>query len=491
MRFVVAFFPLLTWAVWVGIITLFPFDFGTSAGRGFFELSLARQIDDIPLNVLLFVPLGAWLHAHGRSRSLGLKSFLILACVTGSLGSAFVEYLQLFLPSRFPSVVDIVSNTSGALVGVYLHRRWADSVDDAVTRLRNWTSGAYVVSVMAVVVLSALVISGVLQAQTRLSNWDLSYPLLVGNEQTGGRPWRGRVYSIELTDAATPPDSLQGFADGGSIVMSGNKIANFDLSGAEPYRDTTGHLSNLTRAGDSPSHSTQVAPISKYSWLRTEDAATSSARRLRESNAFSLRVRCATEDVSQDGPARIVSNSIDAGHRNLTLGQAGRYLALRVRSPHTGENAFNPEMRIPNVFSDSGLRDILVTYDGAAAWVAVAKSGQVQHFELSPGSSLVAATSSQVFPHELQRYKLAYLACLFLPPGMLVYSLCRGWRNQLAWSGFWVVGFTLLLEATLVHVSGRPFESKSVATTAAIGTLVFLAALLIPWGLTRAPRVSG
>ena len=65
MRFAASLFPLLVWIIWVAIITLFPFDFGTSHGRGFFEQPLSRQVDDIPLNMLLFIPLGAWLHKHG------------------------------------------------------------------------------------------------------------------------------------------------------------------------------------------------------------------------------------------------------------------------------------------------------------------------------------------------------------------------------------------------------------------------------------------
>ena len=478
--------------VWVGIITLFPFDFGTSRGRGFFETPLSRQLDDIPLNILLFVPLGAWLNKEARSRSLQLQSILFLGCVAGSLGSWSLEYLQTFLPSRFPSVVDIVSNTSGTLCGVYLHRRWSERAAVGVAWLRNSVRGVYVVVAMAAFTVLALLVSAALQAQTRLSNWDASYPLVVGNERTGNRPWRGRVYTIEMTDAATPQGALQRFAEGKPTVIPGTRIASYDLSGDAPYRDDSGHLPSLTWAHTSPVNGTHGARKATDVWLSTEGPADAVGRRVRESNAFSLRVRCASDDLSQGGgPPRIVSNSMDSERGNLVLGQDSRQLGFRFRTQQTGEIPFPPDFVIPAVFSDNGLRDILVTYDGATVRAAVAKSGRVHRFELTPGSSLVAAMGSDVRPDELQLYKLAYIACLFVLPGTLVHVLCRSWRNRLAWTGFWVFGFTLAFEVTLGQISGKPFVLSGAATTAVVGSLVFLATLVMPAPLTQPVHIRG
>jgi glycopeptide antibiotics resistance protein len=477
--------PFLVWITWVGIITLFPFNFERSQVRSFSEQPLSSQIDDIPLNLILFVPLGAWLQQQTRGGLLRDRFVPILAAVVGSLSSLSVECLQLFLPSRFPSVVDIVVNTVGALAGVYVHRRWATASTLFAARLRKKMSTRHVVLCMAALAVAALVGSATLQARTRLSNWDATYPLVVGNEQTGDRAWRGRVFGIEMTDAATPPDLLQRFADGRSVAIPGVRIAAFDLTDAAPYRDQTGQLPNLTWTRESPEHSANAAVTSKHSWLRTEGPATTLVRHLRDSDAFSLRIRCASNDLSQAGPARIVSNSIDARHRNLTVGQDRRDLVFRVRTPHTGDNALNPEFRIPGVFSDTEPRDILMTYDGATARVTVAKSGRVYAFELSPGSSLIAAMNAPVWLVELELCKLAYIACLFLVPGGLAYVLCGSWRNRLGWSAFWVLGISLLFEATLAKVSGRAFDLSSVATTGIVGALVFLATLVIPAGLTE------
>jgi hypothetical protein len=53
---------------------------------------------------------------------------------------------------------------------------------------------------------------------------------------------------------------------------------------------------------------------------------------------------------NQVGPARILSLSWDPYLRNLTLGQDGDSLVLRLRTPATDENGM-PELRIPNTLS--------------------------------------------------------------------------------------------------------------------------------------------
>ncbi len=53
----------------------------------------------------------------------------------------------------------------------------------------------------------------------------------------------------------------------------------------------------------------------------------------------------------QRGPARIVSVSSDSGHRNLTLGQQGDALTIRLRTPSSGYNGEKPEMIIPGFFT--------------------------------------------------------------------------------------------------------------------------------------------
>jgi len=63
-------------------------------------------------NVILFLPLGALV-----TRILGARLWWGGVAV-GFLLSVLVEVAQLvFLPARFPSVIDVAANTFGALVG--------------------------------------------------------------------------------------------------------------------------------------------------------------------------------------------------------------------------------------------------------------------------------------------------------------------------------------------------------------------------------------
>ena len=107
----------------LGLIALWPVPVDQGASV-FLERSL-RQLHrwgippwfdygvvELASNVILFVPLGALL-----ARILGARLWWGGAAV-GFLLSILVELAQLvFLPARFPSVIDVAANTLGALVG--------------------------------------------------------------------------------------------------------------------------------------------------------------------------------------------------------------------------------------------------------------------------------------------------------------------------------------------------------------------------------------
>jgi hypothetical protein len=68
----------------------------------------------IALNVLLFIPLGMVI---GWTR----RPYLLLAA---PLLSIAIEITQLLLPNRSATLIDVVANTSGALVGFLIMRLW-------------------------------------------------------------------------------------------------------------------------------------------------------------------------------------------------------------------------------------------------------------------------------------------------------------------------------------------------------------------------------
>ena len=187
-----------------------------------------------------------------------------------------------------------------------------------------------------------------------------------------------------------PLTSVRRFSRGESVILPGSPIAQFNLTGASPYTDSAGNLPSLewTEPRDALVEGGASLP---HPWLQSDGSASALARRLRETNAFTLRVHCVTDDPDQQGPARIVSNSVSPLLRNFTMGQQGGDLVFRLRTPNTGVNGYPLEVSAPDVFSDDRPREILITYDGATVLVALAHSDQVSRTALTPGSSAILA----------------------------------------------------------------------------------------------------
>ena len=80
--------------------------------------------------------------------------------------------------------------------------------------------------------------------------------------------------------------------------------------------------------------------------LRSSAPATALSTALADAGDFSLEVILKPADLKQDGPARIVSISRDAHYRNLTLGQTGSGIVVRLRTTKTNANGTDPNLEI-------------------------------------------------------------------------------------------------------------------------------------------------
>jgi VanZ family protein len=85
-------------------------------------LPSGRLVKDAVLNIALFLPLG-WLLAGALRRS-ALSTMARIGIVAGVAAalSISVETLQYFMPSRYSSILDVVSNVAGAALGAVLLR---------------------------------------------------------------------------------------------------------------------------------------------------------------------------------------------------------------------------------------------------------------------------------------------------------------------------------------------------------------------------------
>jgi len=111
-----------------------------------------------------------------------------------------------------------------------------------------------------------------------------------------------------------------------------------------------------------------------------------------ESNQLTLECLVTTDNLDQDGPARIISFSKDSTHRNFTFGQDGSRFALRIRTPRTGTNALGGEFHFGKIESGKPTH-IIVSYfdrnvycyiDGELVHVSNGVQGDFSNWELYP-----------------------------------------------------------------------------------------------------------
>ena len=100
----------------------FRFDWGSVPARllsatrpSVYHGELAEK-KDIVLNVILFLPFGALLFLH-RAKGIAANRSVLAPALLGMLFSVVIETTQCFLPTRTPSLVDVCTNTLGALLG--------------------------------------------------------------------------------------------------------------------------------------------------------------------------------------------------------------------------------------------------------------------------------------------------------------------------------------------------------------------------------------
>ena len=372
--------------LWYGLITLgalalnlwlrlMPFDFVWDGRVPLERLSLAPlTLRDVPLNVLIFIPLGFGLAGlRGVHRFHRLAESICEICVICGLLlflSVMLEAAQLFLPERAPSVADVAANGLGALLGVGLYRAWAMGFGRA---LRRYVTPLNLLLGLGVYSLGVALLTGYLYRSVRLSNWDTSFPLVVGNEAVGRRQWSGKVHDLWF-EAYCESD----------IVSE----AGYSFAGQAPY-------ANVFEVFNHPPLDWSQGPISPQDgngvlvgpgeWLTTTEPFSDFSEHARRCHSFRIQTTVATTDPTQRGPARIVSISADAAHRNITLGQEKDALIIRLRTPAAGENGQKPELLVPGIFTDERMHDVHVRYIAPLLYVWV--DGKEYGLSLAPGAA--------------------------------------------------------------------------------------------------------
>lgn len=438
---------------------------------------------DFPRNVLLFIPLGFGLTAifdkHGWSRN--RVRLAVLIC--GFLLTLTVESFQLFLPTRQPSVGDLVSNTLGAIVGLLCFRLWQNR-EWAVDWLREaMAAPEKVLAALAIYTLLLLFMAYGLSTTVYFYEWDADYRLVLGNEPTGDRQWLGSVRDLIIFNRALETGEARNLLKDPEVVLSNDDglLAYFPLTGKNKELDLTGQQPSFVwQPEDARENEVGAVRFDGSRWLETETGMGELSMELQKTSQVTVRLTVATSELQQSGPARIVTISEDTRLRNLMFGQEGNDLVVRFRNFFTGENGTSPQLLFPEFFLTTDPIDLAVTYDGLAVELLDSQSETTHSVELVPGIAFyiryidsivnLNTTFSQMSAGTKTdwTYRLLYYICVLLPVGILLsLPALKEWplrfRLILIFCGLLIVPF--LLELALVVRSGEGLRPANVVTS--------------------------
>jgi len=217
------------------------------------------------------------------------------------------------------------------------------------------------------------------------------------------------------------------------------------------------------------------------------------AREIDESGELTIVLVASSATPDQVGPARVFTISPNPFERNVTIGQDGGDLIVRVRSPFTGPNAASPELAVPGVFADSRPRTIVIRHDASAVHVSVDDPDGTSTLEFFPATApLIDAFIDDVVrlrfssSGEILR-DISLAAWTFAAWAACVGVLCGGMRRPVL--AALLLGPIVAVE--LVHLAVLPNYSGDATWIIAAVTVTVAVFLVTRWTMAdRDLRVS-
>jgi hypothetical protein len=299
-----------------------------------------------------------------------------------------VETFQMFLVRRCSSFSDLIANTIGGLLGFACFSYVLSFIlNIKKTIVKCLSLKKLTLSFIGYALFSLFIVKTLLNG-INLSNWNPTFPLQVGNEHAGHRPWNGIVSEVSINSRAISEEEVAGvFSNEGSLSsMNSSLVVLYKLQGRKDhYRDLAGHLPDLSWQGNfSDTQEGMGILLTSSHWLETKGPATFLTQKLRETSQFTLNVIVATADPAQTQLASIISLSGRKFHRNFTLGQQGNDLIFGLRTPITGVYNQDPILFIPNIFINNNPHHVIITYDGLEIRFYIDRLQNLYSLKLNP-----------------------------------------------------------------------------------------------------------
>jgi len=430
-------------AFWLGIIllsTLFPYRFYFPRNDKFISDQLINfgtvNLPDLLANILLFLPLGIGLirlieNNFGKIKA---KNWILISGCGLSIG---IEILQIFLPTRNSSVYDIITNTIGIWLGLRFYCKAKSSIEDISVKifklLKPLISFKPLISVLLIYISITFLLIHILKNDSSLNNWDESYPIILGNERTGDRPWSGCIYNIQLLNGVINKNEITSFFENDHTFLPDQKDL-LNLFRDESHVDNVEAGMNITdfkTLGTRKSfHYSRPLEILPDNWLQTRNPPNELISRIKEKTEFAILATFSTNNLEQDGPARIISNSKDPYSRNFTLGQDGSDLVFRLRTPMTGLNGTNPEFVIQKVFDKPGVTlKTVITYDGSLVTIYVNSYNNGHKMFLSTGAAFFGSIFN-LSTYNIFGFRILAYVIIFVPIVSIICCLAYLFYNN-------------------------------------------------------------
>lgn len=194
-----------------------------------------------------------------------------------------------------------------------------------------------------------------------LSNWSRQWQLGLANEMTQDRPWLGRMYQIALYDRALAAAEVQDRFRVGSEARPANPLVLYTFSEGrgDIVMDTSGNAQALNLKISKPEAVRWIAggglDVRGSALIASDVPASKVCDAIARSRQITIEAWIEPANLTQAGPARIVSMSENTSYRNFTLGQAGAAFEVRFRTVQTSANG---EPALANTADSSESRHI-------------------------------------------------------------------------------------------------------------------------------------
>jgi glycopeptide antibiotics resistance protein len=475
----------------IAALTLFPFRFDFSRGlpgntSPFFlgSFNKGTSILDVFLNVLLFVPFGFGIASQLRFRNRSWALTFVLAFAGGAICSYCIEFLQIYVPGRDSGWEDVITNSTGAIVGCWVFWNWGEALSRILSNFER-TIEAWLTPLRAAVLLVGYLgvcfaVSIPLQLKTRLSNWDPNAFFLIGGDSSGHGLWRGKIFNLQIWDRSLADIEARALTTDTSPAPSDpHLLVSADFSRASEFRDEKSLLPILlSMPNGSPLTKLPTLDLRGDSWLISREPVSGLVHTLEKTNQFALRIVCEPAEPPSPDDGYIISIGDESHVLDLRLRQEGSSLIIWIRSPLSMGRG-NLVWSVPHAFVPNRTRKILVTYDGSYGFVYVDGERAFPPYRLSPGAGLAQMLLGIGTP-DLNGYIVAYDSLVFVPLGLVLGIETRRISEQriVRWLlfGFAVVFPTILFELFLDHLSERTTSLGGIALCA---SLVLIGCLLI------------